>query len=76
MPNPMHIDPTYTRLKNPDTGEEIGRLGYECGSHCLVLTVGHAHSQEHHCPCKDCHNEDPNVISADEIRRRLGMDIP
>lgn len=55
MFNKMHENPNYIRLKGPK-GEEIGVLGYECGSHCQVVTVGHSHQKVGHCPCPDCHN--------------------
>lgn len=51
---PDHGD-NYTRLKD-DKGEEIGKLGPECGHHCGVISVGNAGQHVAHCPCKDCHN--------------------
>lgn len=54
--NKMHDDPSYVRSKHPETDEEIGRLGYQCGSHCGVVTVGHATEKIGHCPCSECHN--------------------
>lgn len=44
----------YTRLLN-DKGEEVGVLSPECGHHCGVKTVGHAHQMVRHCPCGECH---------------------
>lgn len=47
-------DPDYVRQLSPD-GEEIGVLGYECGSHCVVQMAG-KHQLVRHCPCEECHD--------------------
>lgn len=45
----------YIRNTGPK-GEEIGKLGKECGHHCLLQTVGQAKQLITHCSCPECHN--------------------
>lgn len=67
--NPMHDEPTYHRSVGPD-GEEVGQLGYDCGSHCGVIRTGNA-THVGHCPCTDCHGE-PHVDIRDGFGRLIG----
>jgi hypothetical protein len=53
----------YKRMTGPK-GEEIGSLGKECGHHCIVQTVGHAHQSVRHCDCKECHDSVGTIMHA------------
>lgn len=35
--------------------DDQGVLGFDCGHHCGVQTVGNAHQMVRHCYCEECH---------------------